>query len=141
MTVTENGDGMLDISKVKSKVLSKLPFVITILLLTTAARAGTADNPTLRFAVILTRHGVRSPSWTLSELNAYSRDPWPDGGAPGALTPHGSKLMKMFGSYYRLYFADAGLLHSAGCEDAHRVYIRADAEWRTRETGAPWPLG
>ena len=44
-------------------------------------------------------------------------------------------LMTLFGSYYRMYFADAGLLHSTGCQDAGHVHILADAESRTLETG------
>jgi len=55
--------------------------------------------------------------------------------------PHGSKLMTMFGSYYRLYFASAGLLHPAGCEDAGHVYIRADIGSRTQETGRALATG
>ena len=109
----------------------------------TAAMPNTAAPvPKLRFAVILTRHGVRSPTWTPSELNAYSGEPWPDWGvAPGNLTPRGSKLMTLFGSYYRLYLAATGLLHSTGCEDASHIYIRADAESRTRETGRALAAG
>jgi 4-phytase / acid phosphatase len=93
-------------------------------------------EPKLKFAVVLTRHGVRSPTWNLSDLNAYSAEPWPDWGvAPGNLTPHGSQLMTLFGSYYRRYFAAAGLLHSTGCEDAGHVHIRADVDSRNRESG------
>jgi 4-phytase/acid phosphatase len=120
--------------------------LVTIFHAAPAATAATPNTaapfPKLRFAVILTRHGVRSPTWTLSELNAYSGGPWPDWGvAPGNLTPRGSKLMTLFGSYYRAYLAAAGLLHSAGCEDASHVYIRADAESRTRETGRALAAG
>ena len=43
--------------------------------------------------------------------------------------------MTLLGSYYRLYFANAGLLRSADCEDASYVHILADSESRTRETG------
>ena len=53
----------------------------------------------------------------------------------GNLTPHGSTLMTLFGSYYRLYFADAGLLRPTGCGDASHIHILADGEARTRETG------
>src|SRR5207302_5807871 len=52
-----------------------------------------------------------------------------------------SKWMSLFGSYYRLHFAAAGLLHSTGCADAGHVYIRADAESRTRETGRALATG
>src|SRR5437667_5179257 len=99
------------------------------------ARNVSAGEPKLKFAVILTRHGVRSPIWTPQQLNAYSSDPWPNWGVPpGNLTPQGSKLMTLFGSYYHLYFSADGLLHAAGCEDAGHIHIRADAEQRTRDT-------
>ncbi len=106
------------------------------------ARNLSAREPKLKFAVILTRHGVRSPIWTPEKLNAYSSDPWPSWGVPpGNLTPQGSKLMTLFGSYYRLYFSAAGLLHAAGCEDAGHIRIRAGAEQRTRETGRSLAAG
>jgi 4-phytase/acid phosphatase len=128
------------------KITVTLFALVTIFHAAPAATAATPNTaapfPKLRFAVILTRHGVRSPTWTLSELNAYSGGPWPDWGvAPGNLTPRGSKLMTLFGSYYQAYLAAAGLLHSAGCEDASHVYIRADAESRTRETGRALAAG
>jgi len=140
------GRAMLFVCAVKTEIPVKLLALVTIFLAATAATAGTPDTPAaapkLRFAVILTRHGVRSPTWTLPELNAYSAEPWPDWGvAPGNLTPRGSKLMTLFGSYYRLHFAAAGLLHSTGCADAGHVYIRADAESRTRETGRALATG
>jgi 4-phytase / acid phosphatase len=114
-------------------------FVIAIVLAPCSplwARNVSAGESKLKFAVILTRHGIRSPIWPPQLLNSYSSDPWPNWGVPpGNLTPQGSKLMKLFGSYYRLYFSAAGLLHAAGCEDAGHIDIRADAEQRTRDTG------
>lgn len=90
----------------------------------------------LKFVVILTRHGVRSPTWTLEQLNEFSTEPWPEWGvAPGKLTPHGFKLMKLFGAYDRAYFAKEGVLSATGCADADRVYFWANTEDRTRETG------
>jgi 4-phytase / acid phosphatase len=113
--------------------------LVTIFVAATAAAAmqdTTPPGPRLRFTIILTRHGVRSPTWTAADLNAYSAEAWPDWGvAPGNLTPRGNALMTLFGSYYRLYFADTGLLHPTGCADAKHIQILADAEARTRETG------
>jgi 4-phytase / acid phosphatase len=101
-----------------------------------------AGEPKLKFAVILTRHGVRSPIWTTEQLNAYSSDPWPNWGVPpGNLTPQGSKLMTLLGSYYRLYFSAAGLLHATGCEDARHIRILAGPEQRTLETGRSLAAG
>jgi 4-phytase / acid phosphatase len=136
---------MLSVCSVRTGIPVGLLAAIAIVLAATVADARTPDVapvPKLRFAVILTRHGVRSPTWTLQDLNAYSSEPWPDWGVPpGNLTPRGSKLMTLFGSYYRLYFADAGLLRSNGCEDADQIYFVADAEPRTRETATAMAAG
>jgi 4-phytase / acid phosphatase len=128
------------VCKIRMRIRATLLALVTIFMAAIAATAATSDTaaavPRLRFAVILTRHGVRSPTWTPVDLNRYSSEPWPDWGVtPGNLTPHGSTLMTLFGSYYRLYFADAGLLRPTGCGDASHIHILADAEARTRETG------
>ena len=90
----------------------------------------------LKYVVIVSRHGVRSPTWDAARLNQYSAEPWPDWGVPpGNLTPHGRDLMKLMGSYYREWLLGEKLLGGAGCQDAGRVYIRADKDQRTLETG------
>jgi 4-phytase/acid phosphatase len=126
----------------KIGILLNLFVLAAVFLLVATASAVTPDAapvaPKLRFVVILTRHGVRSPTWTLTDLNAYSSEPWPDWGvAPGHLTPQGYKLMTLIGSYYRLYFANAGLLPSNGCQ----IRILTDSESRTLETGKALAAG
>jgi len=109
---------------------------------TTNAQDSRAVPPKLKFTVILTRHGVRSPTWNPADLDQYSAESWPDWGvAPGKLTPHGRELITLFGSYYRRYLAAAGLLRATGCEDTGHVYILADAESRTLETGEALAAG
>ena len=89
----------------------------------------------LKFVLVLTRHGVRSPTWTNARLDEYARDPWPKWDVePGALTAHGKVLMNEFGRYYRASFADRGLLSATGCADAGSVYIDADTDGRTLDT-------
>jgi len=89
----------------------------------------------LKYAVIVTRHGVRAPTWTTERLNQYSAEPWPDWGvAPGELTQHGRQLMQLMGAYYRGYFAAAKLLDKSGCDSLLRVHFIADNGQRTRET-------
>jgi len=86
--------------------------------------------------VIITRHGVRSPTWKTDRLNQYSSEPWPAWSVPpGNLTPHGRALMLLMGSYYREWLLSAGLLHPRGCADASRVFVYADTDQRTLETG------
>jgi 4-phytase/acid phosphatase len=96
----------------------------------------------LKFVVILSRHGVRSPTWTAEQLNQYSAEAWPNWDVPpGCLTPHGETAMKLFGSYYRTYLAQAGLLSRTGCSDTRQFYFWTDAEERTLETGRALAAG
>jgi 4-phytase / acid phosphatase len=89
----------------------------------------------LKFVLVLTRHGVRSPTWANARLDEYSSQPWPRWPVePGLLTPHGKQLMILFGGYYRAEFAERGLVSDSGCADAQDVYIRADTDERTLET-------
>jgi len=98
--------------------------------------AGGGDAPTLRYVAIVSRHGVRAPTWENARLDAYSAEPWPRWEvAPGNLTPHGRRLIELMGSYYREWLTAAGLLGARGCGDAGRIYIDADGEQRTLETG------
>ncbi len=98
--------------------------------------AGAGPPSQLRYVVIITRHGVRSPTWNIDRLNQYSTAPWPAWSVPpGNLTPHGRALMLLMGSYYREWLMSAGLLHQQGCADARRVYVYADSDQRTLETG------
>jgi 4-phytase/acid phosphatase len=90
----------------------------------------------LQFVVILTRHGVRSPTGKAAKYREFSAAPWPEWDVPpGYLTPHGYDLMKLFGAYDRIKLAGQGLLASSGCGDAVHVTILADSDQRTRETG------
>jgi 4-phytase/acid phosphatase len=97
--------------------------------------ARAADALRLKYVVIVTRHGVRSPTWDTARLNAYSAEPWPAWPVPpGEITAHGRDLMKLMGAYYREWLSAEGIL-SSGCADAQRIHIRADKDQRTVETG------
>ena len=90
----------------------------------------------LQFVVVLTRHGVRSPTGDASQYGAWSRAAWPQWNVPpGNLTRHGYELMRIFGAWDRTQLAQEGLLTATGCADAARVAIVADSDQRTRETG------
>ncbi len=89
----------------------------------------------LRLAVIVTRHGVRSPLYQDQDLVAYAARPWPRWEvARGQLTPRGNLLMGLLGAYYRERYAAAGLLTGDPAVDASRVTLRADNDQRTIDT-------
>jgi 4-phytase/acid phosphatase len=90
----------------------------------------------LKMVVILSRHGVRSPTWTQERLDSYSALPWPSWGVPpGNLTARGYQLIQDFGSFDREAFAAKGLFAAKGCEDASKTYIWADTDQRTLASG------
>jgi 4-phytase/acid phosphatase len=92
-------------------------------------------GPELKFVAIVSRHGVRSPTWDNALLNAYSAEPWPEWNVPpGYLTPHGREAMARMGSWDRQWLVAERLLRSAGCQDASRAFIWADQDQRTFET-------
>lgn len=96
----------------------------------------TTQGEHLKFVLVLSRHGVRSPTWTNERLDEYSKNSWPNWHvAPGLLTPHGKELMTAFGRYYQQSFASRGLLQAGGCADSPLVYIYTDSDQRTIETG------
>ena len=107
-----------------------------------AAVAKGLDSETLKYVVIVSRHGVRSPTGKTDQLNQYSAKPWPVWSVPpGYLTEHGAKLMTLLGAYDREMLAREGLLGADGCRDAEHVSIIADSDQRTRETGKALAAG
>jgi 4-phytase/acid phosphatase len=96
----------------------------------------------LKFVVMVSRHGVRSPTGKTDQLNQYSVKPWPTWSVPpGYLTEHGAHLMTLFGAFDREQLAAQGLFAASGCEDAEHIRIIADSDQRTRETGKALAAG
>src|SRR5262249_3837668 len=118
--------------------------VLTVLMLVTLvclACRGTASaqqaaaQSRLKYAIVVSRHGVRAPTWTPDRLNQYSSEPWPDWEVPpGNLTLHGRQLMKIMGGFYRDYFVAEGLLGARNCSDVSRNPFSAGTDQRMMET-------
>jgi 4-phytase/acid phosphatase len=87
--------------------------------------------------VLVSRHGVRSPTHTEPPLADIASRPWPTWPVPaGYLTPRGEQLVTLMGAYYRELFASRGLIPAEGCPGPNDVYVWADVDQRTRLTGA-----
>lgn len=113
------------------------PACVAVLLMVVAGWAVPfASGDELRLAIILTRHGVRSPLMTNDKMAKFASQPWPKWEvAPAIQTPHGNLLIAYMGDYYRARFAGDGLLSGNPDVDRPLVFVRTDNDQRTIETG------
>lgn len=101
-----------------------------------AATANGRAGERLQMVIILSRHGVRSPTWTQAKLDSYSALSWPKWIVPpGDLTSRGYELIKLFGKFDRASLAGTGMVAARGCADTAKTYIWADTNQRTMESG------
>jgi 4-phytase/acid phosphatase len=105
-----------------------------------ATAADRPAMPALRFVLILTRHGIRSPLKPNADIAKYAAQAWPDWGlAPGRLTPHGAAAARLMGAYYGDLYRRAGILGSSCPLD--NVYLYTDSTSRTIVTGQELAAG
>jgi 4-phytase / acid phosphatase len=114
-----------------------LTLLFIVLFVGSAAPASSASASRLLMVVVMSRHGVRSPSHPL-ELQAYAAQPWPSwsGLHGGYLTERGAVLMRQFGAYYRRLYGPMLGMAASGCPSAGSVFIWADVDERTKATGS-----
>jgi hypothetical protein len=91
--------------------------------------------------VVISRHGIRSPTAPLASLNQYTGRPqgfpaWPaPADVPGTLTTIGQQNVARLGAWYRDFYAARGLLPVKGtCPAAGTVFAYADVSERTIDT-------
>jgi 4-phytase / acid phosphatase len=90
---------------------------------------------TLERVVLVSRHGVRSPT-SMDKLKEYTKSrTWPSWPvADGCLTTHGKTAASRMGAYYRREFTARGLFSAGRRPAANQVFALADVDQRTRET-------
>ena len=89
---------------------------------------------TLRFVLLVSRHGVRAPLGSNAAIARFAAQPWPDWGVPaGNLTAHGGDAAQVMGAYYGSFYRRMGLI-SADCP-VPKAYLYADSDQRTIVTG------
>ena len=124
-----------------SKIIAGL--LLAVLLVSGPLRAAESTGD-LRLVVIVARHGIRSPTSNAGQagLGKYAAEPWPQWSvAPGQLTEHGKRQMRLMGAYYRLRYVHEGLLSGQAAEDASRLVFRADSDQRTIDTAQALAAG
>jgi 4-phytase/acid phosphatase len=88
-------------------------------------------------AILLSRHGVRSPQKSAEEMDRNVATPWPAWPVPaGFLTPRGAELMRLMGRYYRVLYGGRGLVEASICPPRNSVVAWTDIDERTRQSGA-----
>ena len=111
------------------------PLRAAILAAALAGEAALSADYELVSAVVVSRHGVRSPIGASAELAAIAAEPWPSWPvSPGHLTPRGVELSKLLGAFYREHYAGRGLLPAQGCPPQGAISAWADVDQRTRVT-------
>jgi 4-phytase/acid phosphatase len=93
--------------------------------------------PVLERVVMVSRHGVRSPTQTVEALDAATGQTWPAWPVgPDELTPHGAKALRRMGDFLHAVYAGEGLLPAQGCAVAGAVQVWADGnDSRTERSG------
>ncbi|TWB38035.1 histidine-type phosphatase [Nitrospirillum pindoramense] len=82
----------------------------------TANSATPASHEVLERVVLLSRHGVRSPTKGLAELRRLSDQDWPAWPVDrGILTPHGADAIRQLGLYLGAQYRQRGLLGPDRC--------------------------
>jgi 4-phytase/acid phosphatase len=115
------------------KARSALSAVLALAALTSAAAAA---EYTLERVVLVSRHGVRAPTDSKKLLDYTLSRTWPDWPvADACLTPRGKMLATLMGAFYRDEFTVSGLFPAGRSLPADQVFVLADIDQRTKQTG------
>jgi 4-phytase / acid phosphatase len=125
----------LKVGRLRALAAAIVALAISNLCAGSAQADSATDTSTLLTVVVISRHGVRSPTHP-HDLDAYSSRQWPAWNVPpGYLTPHGAKLMQGFGAAYRNWYGTEFGWAASACPPDGAVTVWADVDERTRATG------
>jgi len=110
-------------------------------MMVTGCASSQDDGAELLSVVVISRHGIRSPTSSVESMNLYTLRPqgfpiWPSpADVPGNLSTVGRQNVVRLGSWYRDFYAAQGLLPPKGsCPAAGSVFVYADNFERTINT-------
>lgn len=125
------------LSKPPKAHLCQFPGIAVVGLLAMLPCAANAADYTLERVVLVSRHGVRAPTDSPALVEFTRSRTWPKWPVKDAfLTLRGKMLASRMGEYYAVEFSERGLLPRKGPPRVSDVYVWADLDQRTRETGA-----
>ncbi|WP_215746348.1 histidine-type phosphatase [Gluconobacter sp. P1C6_b] len=100
--------------------------------------ASASSGPVLEKVVLLSRHGIRSPTASPASLKAKTGFDWPEWSvAPGEMTPHGAAALGAMIQAVRLHYLHLSFGPLQNCSDQIRVWADG-ADHRTQQTGQVW---
>ena len=110
--------------------------LVCLLCVPAPAAEAPASGPVLDKVVIVSRHGVRSPTQARHTLEEWSVRTWPEWPVPrGHLTERGAWLVTAQWARLGQWFREKALL-SGTCPAAGDIRVHADVDQRTRATAA-----
>lgn len=113
------------------RLIRLIAILLALLSLPVPCRAG--EDGELLKVVVLSRHGVRSPTQDAKHLSLWSQKAWPQWPvAKGELTPRGGRLVTAMWDNLRQTLQKAGIL--AEQIVPADIYVRADTDERTEAT-------
>ncbi|MEI8354607.1 MAG: histidine-type phosphatase [Deltaproteobacteria bacterium] len=130
-----------------------IAFCSSLMILSGCSSSSTQDSAEteLLSVVVISRHGIRSPTSSVEILNQYTERSegfpiWPpsanDPDLPENLSIVGQQNVARLGSWYRDFYADQGLLPQRGsCPAAGTVFVYADVFERTLHTAEGYREG
>ena len=109
---------------------------------------GNGSGSQLLSVVVISRHGIRSPTDSQATMNLFTLQPegfplWPyPADTPGNLSTVGQQNAALLGAWYRDFYAAQGILPAKGsCPAAGTVYVYADTFQRTLVTAQGYVNG